>query len=113
MTVNDMDQDALDAAVDLIGRTGARGFEIGYLHDDVPAKEAGWYAHAQYQGTRLIAEDHPGPVEAAEALARRLLTGGTCTHCKGFITLSDRKQKRGKVCRWTRQGARWERGCIR
>jgi len=42
-----LDEDALIAAADLVGRTGATGFEIGYLHDDVPAEKAGWYAHAQ------------------------------------------------------------------
>ncbi|WP_410877384.1 hypothetical protein [Nocardia sp. A7] len=109
----EMDQDAFDAAVNLIPRTGARELEIGYLHDDVPMKEAGWYAHAQYQGARIIAEDHPGPLEAVEALARRLLAGGQCTHCKRTITLSgsSQKPKPGKWCRWTRQGDRWERGC--
>lgn len=56
-----MDQDALDAAVDLIGRTGARGFEVGFLGDDAPAAKARWYAHAQYAGARVIAENHPGP----------------------------------------------------
>ncbi|WP_328660396.1 hypothetical protein [Nocardia salmonicida] len=108
----EMDQDAFDAAITLIPRTGARGLEIGYLHDDVPTEKAGWYAHAQYQGTRITAENHPGPVEAVEALARRLLTGGQCTHCKGTITLSKPpKPKPGKWCRWTRHGDRWERGC--
>jgi hypothetical protein len=34
----------------MAGRAGAREFEIGYLHDDVPLEDAGWYAHVQYQG---------------------------------------------------------------
>ena len=45
-----LDQNALDASIHLVGRTGATSFEIGYLNDGVP-------------------------VEAAEALARRLLDG--------------------------------------
>lgn len=106
------DTDALDAAINLIGRTGAQAFEIGYLHDDVPIEKAGWYAHAQYQGARVTAEQHPGPVEAAEALARRLLAGGQCAHCKGTITLAEHRGDEGpKLCRWTRRGARWDRGC--
>lgn len=104
-----LDQDALDAALDLIGRTGARSFEIGYLRDDVPLEQAGWYAHAQYRGARITAEDHPGPVEAAEALARRLLTGARCVNCDKVITLSGEASR--KTCRWTRLGTRWEKGC--
>lgn len=42
------------ACVDLVGRCGAREFEIGYLHDDVPVAQAGWYASAFY---RAPAED--------------------------------------------------------
>jgi hypothetical protein len=127
-----LDEDALKAAADLVGRTGAKSFQIGYLHDDVPAAEAGWYAYAQYEGTRITAEDHPGPVEAAEALARRLLAGAKCTGCGGLVALSDAGAVaypsatltdgtrwdagtacKAKQCRWTRVGARWEMGCKR
>lgn len=104
----DFDQDAMDAALSLIGRTGAQGMEVGYLHDDVPVEKAGWYAHAQYRGARITAQGHIGPVEALEALARRLLDGGLCTHCGQRIALSDFP---GKRCRWTRHGAQWIRGC--
>lgn len=125
------DKDALLAGVDLIGRTGARQFEVGYLHDGVPSEEAGWYAHAQWNGTRLIAEDHSGPVEAVEALAARVLTGGQCQHCHGITSLTDERPSPGDVhlpdgtpwtaeqqraallCRWTRKGPRWARGCER
>lgn len=101
------DQDALDAGLDLIGRSGAKQIEIGWLHDGVPVAQMGWYAHAQYHGTRITAESC-GPVEAVEALARRLLAGGTCTFCGLKVALSDHP---GKWCRWTRQGAAWVRGC--
>jgi hypothetical protein len=79
--------DAFIAAVDLTGRTGARQLEVGYLHDDVPAEQAGWYAHAQYRGARITVEDHAGPVQALEALAWRLLTGAQCQHCHGLVAL--------------------------
>ncbi|HEV7982231.1 MAG TPA: hypothetical protein VGP86_04995, partial [Xanthobacteraceae bacterium] len=55
------DEDRLIAAAELVGRTGARGLEIGYLHDDVPAEDAAWYAQAQYQGSRIIAENYTNP----------------------------------------------------
>lgn len=128
--MSDFDEDALIAAVDLVGRAGATQFQFGYLHDDVPIEDAGWYAHAQYRGARVIVENRADPVEAAEALARRLLTGGMCTHCGGLITLSDAgalvhlgatmadgtvltaTRARGMAqCRWRRVGNRWERGC--
>src|SRR5690348_5749143 len=125
-----LDEDALIAAADLVGRSGAKGFQIGYLHEDVPAEQAGWYAYAQYQGARITTEEHRGPVEAAEALARRLLEGGKCTRCGGLIALSSKgavfypdavmadgsrftlKQAQASPqCRWSRQGRRWVPGC--
>jgi hypothetical protein len=121
-------EDAVVACADLIGRAGARGFEIGYLHDDVPAELAGWYAHATFRGARITVEDQPGPVQAAEGLARRILTGGQC-RC-GKLTALDSS---GAVafestlvngerwtpemaiaagqCLWRRVGRRWEPSC--
>ncbi len=123
-----IDQDAVIACADLIGRTGATGFQIGYLHDDVPVEEAGWFAYAQFRGARITEDNHRGPVEAAEALARRILTGGKC-RCGKLVSLSDdgavafggrmadgstftiEEAKAAGQCRWTRIGARWEMGC--
>lgn len=104
----EFDQDALDASLDVIGRVGAKQFEIGYVHEGVPIEKSGWYAHVQYHGTRVTAQDHCGPVEAAEALARRLLDDGTCAYCGLKVSLGDYP---GKRCRWTRDGKRWFRGC--
>ena len=125
----DLDEDALVASVDLIGRTGARDFTFGYLRDDVPIEQAEWWAAARYQGAEIREDGHAGPLSAVEALARRLLTGGMCIHCGGRISLSeqgppefvgtmldgtrmDRKRARSMPeCRWQRVGARWMRGC--
>ena len=128
--MSSLDEDAVIAAVDLVGRTGATEIEFGYLHDDVPLEEAGWYAHAQYRGARITEENQRGPAEAVEALARRLLTGGKCVHCGGLVALSDagavaypgaamadgtvwteEQIRAAGQCRWTRQGQRWARGC--
>lgn len=128
--MTDADEDRLIAAVDLAARTGAREFQVGYLHDGVPVERAAWYAHAQYKGARLTAEDHPGPAQAAEALAIRLLTGAQCQHCKGLIaldpsgavafrsaTLVDGRRwdaqdaAATRQCLWTRTGRRWDRSC--
>lgn len=102
-----MDQDAVVAAVDVVGRSGAKEIEIGYLHDNVPVDEAGWYATARYKGTKVIESDHRGPSEAADALAKRILNGGKCTHCLKTVVLVDSLPG----CRWTRMGKRWVRGC--
>ena len=125
-----LDEDAVKACADLVGRTGATEFQIGYLHDNVPADQAGWYAYASYKGARITVEDQPGPVEAADALSRRLLAGARCTHCHGLVALSDQgafafgkatlvdgsQWDAGQAaattqCRWRRMGDRWDRGC--
>ena len=124
------DEDRLIAAAELVGRTGARGLEIGYLHDDVPAEDAAWYAQAQYQGSRIITENHTNPIEAAEALAVRLLTGAKC-RCGRLVALSDdgalafrkpvmsdgsqftaEQAAQAGLCRWRRRGARWSAACM-
>jgi hypothetical protein len=124
-----LDEDALIAAADLVGRTGAKEFQIGYLNDDPPHQ---WYAQARYKGTRISEGDHKGPIEAAEALARRLLAGGKCTKCGGLVALSgagamiypsatltdgtkwtERDAKAAGQCRWTRVGRKWVAGCQR
>jgi hypothetical protein len=118
------------AACDLVGRTGARELKVGYLHDDVPAEQADWYAHATYQGARVTVEHHRGPVEALEALAQRLLTGAQCQHCRGLVALSragamfypGARRPDGSAfefeeavarpqCRWRRVGPKWIPGC--
>ena len=98
-----INDDVVMACAQLIGRSGASGFEIGYLHDDVPVEEAGWYAHAQFQGARITVQDHRSPTGAALALAERLLSGATC-RCRRPVTLSDGQDG----CRWRLVGNRWE-----
>lgn len=123
----DFDADVVIAAGDLVGRTGATDFEIGYLNDDVPMAEAGWYATAVFRGAKLI-EEAEGPAEAAEALATRLLTGAKCRcgrlvalHAGGAVAFNatmadgttwtvDEARAAGQ-CRWRRDGERWRRGC--
>lgn len=107
MNLLDMDEDAVIACVDLAGRTGARHMEIGFINDDPPHQ---WYCQATYKGARIVVEDLPGPVEAADAFARRLLSGAKCTHCRRRVVLSAAAAE-GVVCRWRRMGPRWERGC--
>lgn len=102
----DVNEDVIVACADLAGRAGARGFEIGYLRDDVPTEDAGWYAVATYRGARLMTDEHRSPSAAALALAERILAGATC-RCGEPVTLSDG----GAGCRWRLTGRRWEPGC--
>ncbi|GII88245.1 hypothetical protein Ssi03_62350 [Sphaerisporangium siamense] len=126
----DLDEEVVLAALDLVGRTGAKQLQVGFLHEGVPVQEASWYAHAQYHGARITEENHKGPAEALEALARRLLTGAKCVHCGGLVTLpgeapsahvagtltdgtrwtAEQASAAGQ-CRWTRIGPRWAREC--
>lgn len=101
-----INDDVVIACADLVGRAGASEFKIGYLHDDVPPEEAGWYAHAQYRGARITVDDHRSPTGAALALAERLLRGATC-RCRRPVTLSDGTEG----CRWRLVGQRWQPGC--
>lgn len=103
-----INDDVVIACADLVGRAGARSFQIGFVHDDVPVEEAGWYAHAQYRGTRVMVEDHRSPQGAALALAERLLRGAVC-RCRRPVTMSERGSVGG--CRWHLVGRRWESSC--
>jgi|SRR5579859_7913001 len=123
------DEDALIAAANLVGRTGATSFQLGWLHDDVPVDQMGWYAQAQYKGARIMVENQPGPAEAASELAQKLLTGARCrcgrlvalsgsgAFAYGAPTMTDGTQWTlaeaiaAGQCLWTRTGQRWEPSC--
>lgn len=102
------DEDALMASCELVRRAGASGLEFGFLEDDAATVAEGrWWAYAQFRGARIQVDEMPGPVEAVEALARRLLTGAKCRRCGEQIVLNDH----AVGCRWTRVGKTWEAGC--
>jgi hypothetical protein len=105
MSYDPMTEDAVVACADLVGRAGANRFEIGYLHDDVPSEDAGWYAIAFYRGTRMSVDDQPSPAAAADGLAC-LLLNGTC-RCGRPAVLDPESAG----CLWRRVGKRWEPGC--
>lgn len=105
-----LDDDAVEravAAVDVLGRSGARNVEFGYLHDDQPVELADWWATATYRGTKVTVEHQRGPVEALDKLTRRLLDGGTCVGCGQRVSLYSRRAG----CMWTRRGDEWVRSC--
>lgn len=107
-----LDSDALVAAADLVGRSGASNFQVGYLHDDDDPSflvfGPQWYAHAQYRGRRITAEGFDRPDDAADHLAKKILAGGQCAHCALIVSLDFDAPER---CHWWREADRWVRGC--
>lgn len=114
------DHDAVIAAAELVGRCGARALEVGFSGDENgPIEDADWYAHAQFNGKRVITEGHVGPAAAMERLARNLLGDSPeyedahCRRCGKVITLSEvtHVEDPEAKCRWKRQGRTWVPGC--
>jgi hypothetical protein len=103
--------DRANAAIDLIGRTGATQLEVGYLHDDVPTDQAAWWATALYRGAKVTVEAKRSPVHALDALLARLLDGATCRWCARPVTNLASKDPR-RHCRYRRDGDRYVRGCV-
>lgn len=107
--MGDLDDRAV-AAIELIGRTGARDVEIGFLHDDVPSDQADWWASANYRGAKVHVEHKRSPGHALDSLLARLLDGATCRWCGRQVT--NRKTGNGpRYCRYVLQGDRYVRGC--
>lgn len=111
--MNPLDTDAVVAVADLCPRSGATNFELGYLHEPgepgYDQQGAGWWAAARYRGARLTVEGFARPDDAADALARRILSGGRCTACDQPVVFSHSDRDRG--CRWHRDADAWVRGC--
>jgi len=120
------DRNQVQACADLVGRSGARQFEIGFLNDEPPHA---WYAHAMFRGARIQVENQAGPAQAAMALAQKILTGAKC-RCGRLVALrpggavafrktrmadgtewSAAQAARAGQCRWRLVGARWEPSC--
>lgn len=101
-----MNDDIIDACTLLADRCGAKGIQIGFLHEDVPSEQAAWYAICEFQGARIIVEDYKSPAEACFAMSQRLLRGATC-RCRQLVTLSDKEPG----CRWRLIGNEWKPSC--
>jgi glutathione S-transferase len=113
MSSTGLSEDAVVACADLVGRAGAREFEMGWTCPHVPDElaphtcpEVTWHAAAFYLGARIVTGRHRSPSTAALALAERLLRGTTC-RCGKPVTLADAADG----CRWRLVGQRWEPGC--
>ena len=121
--------DAVAAAAGAVRRAGATEFEVGYLDDDVLVEEARWWASTRVRGRRFMVDDQPGPAEAAEALARKVLRGAKC-RCGRLVALdgdpgglggdkvladgtawTHAAQEAAGTCLWRRHGDTWHRQC--
>jgi hypothetical protein len=102
-----VNEDAVFACADLVGRAGASEFQFGYTGEETDENPR-WYAHARYQGARIQVQDRHTPTEACTALAERLLRGAMC-RCRKQVALSGFGSD--YFCRWRLVGRRWEPGC--
>ena len=108
---NGIEQKAVLAAADLVGRSGARRFEFGYLNAQGLAFERDgpmWWASAIFKGRRLGVEGQPSPGMACTLLVGQIIDGGQCTKCGEVSTVSG-----DGPCVWTfdAETSRWESGC--
>jgi hypothetical protein len=107
--------DAIVACADLVGRSGGKDFEVGYLDETAAIEDARWYATASFLGAKVIIDEQPSGALACELLARKLLEGGQCVHCRRVVTvrgegvgaLSIFGRRGPKTCLWIRDGERW------
>lgn len=71
------DDPLLIAAIELIGRTGAKNIQIRYTDDPEPTV---WIADAEWDEGRLCGSGFT-PVDAAFDLCENAIDGGVCKHC--------------------------------
>lgn len=108
--------DAIVAAAELIGRAGGKEFEVGFLDEDAPVHLARWWASATFNGAKVMVDEQPSGALACELLARQVLDGGLCTHCRRVVRIRpeghvEDRYKGPKPCAWHRVGPTWKRGC--
>jgi hypothetical protein len=105
-----MEDPRFTAALDMIGRTGARSFQIRFQDDEEPTV---WIAIAQYgidedeipipKGGKLVYKVAGAlhPFTAVMNLLDSAVDGGTCTHCNRPTAVSgeiDPMPMQGQIC---------------
>jgi hypothetical protein len=78
--------DKLVAVVDLLGRTGAKEFQIRYCEEETPVV---WIASARW-GEVWQAAGGMTPWSAVFRLAEATMDGGHCTHCNRMTAVDDK-----------------------
>ena len=79
------DQDMLQAAVDMVGRTGATAFQIRYDDSEEPVV---WMAVAEW-GDKAEVGASLHPIKAVTRLLETVIDGGKCTHCQRPTGITD------------------------
>lgn len=115
--------DAVVACAEIVGRSGGREFQLGWLYDDeepppgwpegvsVPIEEQQWYATARWKGA-LLKGVGTHPAAACLALAERILHGGQCLGCGKTVNLRPHfGHWSSGNCNWRLEGKHWVRGC--
>lgn len=126
----ELDQNAIVAIGRLIGQTGADDFTYGHIDQD-PSKPT-WYVRANYpNGSHIIVDGCDDPMQAAERMAVKLLSGSICRRCGKVVSVGDylvpygqgvtaqgqpvvtspEQVEREGLCTWERQGDKWTSGC--
>lgn len=106
------------AAISLARRSGASSVYVGFVRSGVPAGEEGWYARADFDGYAVQYPARssdvfgvPGPVEAAEGMARVVMDDGTCRRCGRTVHLAGEGAAPAGTCVWAREGSVYVPGC--
>lgn len=108
--MHEADMARLHSAIEMVERTGAQNFEVGYLNEDAKRmQDADWFATARFRGTMVKTEHHASPVTAAETLMTLLMRDAKCRFCDRKISWGRAELK--KRCLWRQVDGRWLRGC--
>jgi len=76
------------AGVELVGRTGAREFQIRYQDDEEPTVWIAVAKHTMRGRTHWMVGASPGPLGALFDLLDKLMDGGECQHCGRMSAVS-------------------------
>jgi hypothetical protein len=103
------------AGVQLLERTGAQTFRIGWS-DEGDGPPIVYYAVAQWVGNRAEAAGALHPVAAVLRLCEKVIDGGACTHCHRltiFVEDTDTEllDQMGCVYAWDPELETFRRSC--
>lgn len=75
------DQDRVAAVAELVGRTGAKNFEVRFSPSEQPDGQLVWLCIAEYGDGRWDAGAGRSPGRAGKRLLEQLINAGQCQFC--------------------------------